>query len=128
MDQNDTTNSKENSRFVDIHNNTAESNTSKSTAVNFSDHLDNENAEQFSDIILTGQTDPPSVSNEECIFIPQSEPKSSSFILIYIIICIYSFLCITVTAHQYFVTSMSRICEGNYSKIYSVIYLPYRQL
>lgn len=107
---------------MDVRDNTTESNTSKSTEVNVSDHLDNENAEQFSDIILTGQIEPTSVSNEECVFIPQSEPKSPSFILIYIIICVYSFIGITVTCHQYFVTSMSRICEGNYRRIFIQLY------
>lgn len=49
---------------------------------------------------------------KDCTFLPESEPESANFVLLYILICIYSFLAITVTCHQYFVTSMSRICEG----------------
>lgn len=49
--------------------------------------------------------------NNSCTTL-HSEPKSANFVLLYILICIYSFLAITVTCHHYFVTSMSRICEG----------------
>lgn len=48
---------------------------------------------------------------EHCAFIPESEPKNANFVLIYILICIYSFLAVTVTCHNYFVTSLSRICD-----------------
>ena len=62
------------------------------------------------DVAVTVQ-DNSTQSNNSCTT-PHSEPKSANFVLLYILICIYSFLAITVTCHHYFVTSMSRICEG----------------
>lgn len=83
-------------------------------SINEREFVQHKNAGIKPNVISTEKSNNETLVN--CSFIPKSESKNINLVglLINILICIYSFLGITIVCQNYFVTSMSRIYEGNF--------------